>query len=86
MSCAQELWESIQLVKHIIDLLSSVDMSLPVTSGFRQHLLLKVEPLFFHPKRFWCTEICVCGQVHIYAIFLHSFIHVKKKGKEVFFS
>lgn len=64
MGCAQELWENIQLVKHIIDLLSSVEMSLPVASEFRQHLLLKVQPLLFYPKRLWCTEVCVCGQVH----------------------
>lgn len=80
----QELWGNIQLVKHIIDLLSSEDLSLPVDPQLRQHLLFKVQPLFCHPKRFWSTEICVCAQVHIPRTFFHSLIHMKKKRKGSF--
>lgn len=83
MSCAQELWENTQLVKHIIDFLSSVDVSLPVASELRQHLLLKVQPLSFHPKRFWWTEICGCGQVHIHRIFF-AFLHPHEKKERKF--
>lgn len=41
-----------------------------------------MQPLFFCPNRFWCTEICVCGQVHMYTQNIFTFLHPHgKKGK-----